>query len=212
MDAASIAGFLLKAVSHEVALATIAIHADWLGKRLGETMFERGRSANLGLRLAVLAIAMMIGGSAHAAAIIVALGASNTYGKGVARNEAYPAQLEALLRAKGHQMRVINAGINGDTTGGMLRRLDRAVPHGTAVVIVQPGGNDRRKGAEGDRAGNLAAIERRLRARGIKVIVAENGMFHRLPHQPDGQHLTPEGYRMVAQALLGQVEAALDGR
>jgi acyl-CoA thioesterase-1 len=173
----------------------------------------RVRSAKFASRLVILAVAMMIsGGTACAAAIVVALGASNTYGKGVGRNEAYPAQLEALLRADGHQSRVVNAGINGDTTGGMLRRLDRAVPKGTAVVIVQPGGNDRRKGIEGDRAGNIAAIEQRLRARGIKVIVAENGMTRRLPHQPDGQHLTPEGYRMLAQALLGQVEAALGGR
>ena len=35
------------------------------------------------------------------AATIVALGASNTYGKGVARSQAYPAQLEAILRGKG---------------------------------------------------------------------------------------------------------------
>ena len=54
------------------------------------------------------------------AATIVALGASNTYGKGVARNQAYPAQLEAILRAKGSTIRVVNAGINGDTTEGML--------------------------------------------------------------------------------------------
>jgi acyl-CoA thioesterase-1 len=175
-------------------------------------MIRHLRSAKL-VGLATLAAAMLVGaGAAHAAAIVVALGASNTYGKGVARSEAYPAQLEALLRAKGHQARVVNAGINGDTTGGMLRRLDRAVPSGTTLVILQPGGNDRRKGTAGDRAGNIATIEQRLGARGIKVIVAENGMFRNLPHQPDGQHLTPAGYRMYAQALLSQVEAAIGGR
>ena len=56
-------------------------------------------------------------------ATVVALGASNTFGKGVSRSQAYPAQLEALLRGKGSNARVINAGINGDTTGGMLARL-----------------------------------------------------------------------------------------
>ena len=155
--------------------------------------------------------ALLSVGAAQAATIIVALGASNTYGRGVARSEAYPAQLEALLRAKGRAVRVINAGINGNTTGAMLQRLG-SVPNGTAVVILQPGGNDRRKGREDDRAGNVAAIESRLAARGIKVITLENGMFHSLPHQPDGQHLTPEGYRMLAQAIEGQVEAALGGR
>ena len=165
----------------------------------------------IGHIVCLAAAMLLITGAAHAAAIIVALGASNTYGRGVGRNEAYPAQLEALLRAKGHNVHVINAGINGDTTGGMMRRLG-AVPKGTAVVILQPGGNDRRRGSEGDRAANIAAIESQLRARGIKVVILENGMLHSLPHQPDGHHLTPEGYRMLAQALLGQVESALGGR
>ncbi len=163
-------------------------------------------------RLAIIAAALILSvGVAQAATIIVALGASNTYGRGVARSEAYPAQLEALLRAKGHDVRVINAGINGDTTGGMMRRLG-AVPKGARVVILQPGGNDRRRGREGDRSENIGTIESRLQARGIGVVMLENGMLHNLPHQPDGHHLTPEGYRMLAQAMMGQVEAALGGR
>jgi acyl-CoA thioesterase I len=161
------------------------------------------------LSLVALPILSMVGSTPAAAATIVALGASNTYGKGVARNEAYPAQLEAMLRAKGLDARVVNAGINGDTTGGMLNRLNSAVPAGTSLVILQPGGNDSRKGKIADRAGNIATIQSRLAARGIKVIVSENNMLHGLPHQPDGQHLTPEGYRMLAAALLPRVEAAI---
>jgi acyl-CoA thioesterase I len=147
----------------------------------------------------------LVAGSAAQASTVVALGASNTFGKGVSRSQAYPAQLEALLRAKGLSVRVINAGINGDTTGGMLARLDRVVPNGTNVVILQPGGNDRRKLA----ADNTPAIENRLGAMGIKVVMLPNGMFHGLPHQPDGQHLTPEGYHMLAEQLVVQVAAAL---
>jgi acyl-CoA thioesterase-1 len=139
------------------------------------------------------------------AATVVALGASNTYGKGVARNEAYPAQLEAILRTKGSNVRVVNAGINGDTTEGMLQRLDRAVPNGTSAVILQPGGNDRRKG----RPDRTADIQNRLSARGIPVIMLGNGMLSGLPHQPDGQHLTPEGYHMLAQRLASQVSGAI---
>lgn len=143
-------------------------------------------------------------GIAHAATV-VALGASNTFGKGVSRSQSYPAQLETLLRAKGLNVRVINAGVNGDTTGSMLARLDRVVPKGTSVVILQPGGNDRRKLA----ADNTPAIQSRLSALGIKVVMLPNGMLHGLPHQPDGQHLTPEGYHMLAEELVGQVAAAL---
>jgi acyl-CoA thioesterase-1 len=153
---------------------------------------------------------VLASGPASAGAItIVALGASNTYGKGVARSQSYPAQLEAMLRAKGFDVRVLNAGVNGDTTGGMLNRLDRAVAPGTRVVILQPGGNDGRKGVGEQVEGNLAAINSRLSARGIKVIMAANSLNRGLPHQADGQHLTAEGYRMLATALLPEVESSI---
>ncbi len=141
---------------------------------------------------------------AHAATV-VALGASNTFGKGVSPGESYPAQLEAMLRAKGINASVVNAGINGDTTEGMLARLDSAVPKGTSVVILQPGGNDMRKG----RPDQTAAIQGRLKAMGVRVVMCPNSMFRGLPHQPDGQHLTPEGYHMLAAKLVGQVAGAL---
>jgi len=156
--------------------------------------------------LVLLAVSqMLLGYSAARAATVVALGASNTFGKGVSRSQAYPAQLEGLLRAKGINVRVVNAGINGNTTGEMLARLDRAVPRGTSVVILQPGGNDRRKLA----ADNTPAIQSRLGSMGIKVVMLPNGMLNGLPHQPDGQHLTPEGYRVLAEQLVGPVTAAL---
>jgi acyl-CoA thioesterase I len=154
--------------------------------------------------LALLAMLSFDVASADAATI-VALGASNTYGKGVARNQAYPAQLEAILRAKGSNVHVVNAGINGDTTEGMLGRLDRAVPNGTSAVILQPGGNDRRKG----RPDRTADIQSRLAARNIPVIMLGNSMLGGLPHQPDGEHLTPEGYHMLAEAIASQVSGVV---
>jgi acyl-CoA thioesterase-1 len=155
--------------------------------------------------LALLVALSLLFFDAAQAATVVALGASNTFGKGVSRSQAYPAQLEALLRTRGLNARVINAGINGDTTGGMLARLDRMVPRGTNVVILQPGGNDKRKLAPD----KTSEIEARLAAMGIKVVLLSNGMFRGLPHQPDGQHLTPEGYHMLAEQLVGQVAGAL---
>src|ERR1700692_4143288 len=178
------------------------------------TMGPRGTTMNLptfGIRippcLALLAGIATFAVSSANAATVVALGASNTYGKGVARNQAYPAQLEAILRAKGLNIHVVNAVINGDTTEGMLRRLNGVVPNGTSVVILQPGGNDGRK----HNVDRTADIQSRLSARGIPVIMMANNMLRGLPHQPDGQHLTPEGYHMVAEHLESQV-AALIGR
>ena len=57
--------------------------------------------------------------------------------------------------------------------------------------------------------GASAEIEKRLRARGIGVVMLENSALRGLPHQADGQHLTPEGYRMLAESLVSQVAGAL---
>ena len=153
---------------------------------------------------------------------IVALGASNTYGKGrgktpggVEPGRAYPAQLQAMLKAKGIDARVRNAGVPGDTTGGMLVRLDSAVPSGTQVVILQPGGNDERRGiGAGQRAANIAEMQRRLQARGVKVIVLERirSLTPQASRDPDGQHFDARGHAAVAAHLVPQVIAAIGKR
>ena len=82
--------------------------------------------------------------AANAAPVrMVAIDASNTHGWYVGNQGAYPAQLQTLLRAKGIDAQVINAGVPFDTTAVMLRRIDKDVPKGTDIAILQPGGNDR---------------------------------------------------------------------
>jgi acyl-CoA thioesterase-1 len=148
------------------------------------------------------------GAVAQAAAIrIVALGASNTAGRGVAAQEAYPAQLEAMLRAKGYNATVTNAGLNGDTTAGMLARLDSAVPNGTQLVLVSPSANDAKHGIAGEQAANVSAIVSRLRARGIKALIVPG--LRNLERQPDGEHLTAAAHRALAASLLPQVIGAI---
>jgi acyl-CoA thioesterase I len=151
--------------------------------------------------------------SASAATIsIVALGASNTAGRGVDASQAFPAQLQMMLAARGYDAHVANAGIAGDTTAGMLGRLESAVPAGTQIVILQPGGNDRRRGiGEAARSGNLAAIVARLRSRNIRVIILDHLIagVARQDVQADGQHLTAAGHELVARRLVSQVIAHL---
>jgi acyl-CoA thioesterase I len=148
--------------------------------------------------------------TANAAPVrIVAIGASNTHGWYVGNQGAYPAQLQTLLRAKGIDAQVINAGVPFDTTAMMLRRIDKDVPNGTDIAILQPGGNDRRFfGTKEQRAANIAEMERRLRARGIKVIVYDDEIPLRY-YTIDFIHLTHEGHAMIAAALLPRVMAIL---
>jgi acyl-CoA thioesterase-1 len=142
----------------------------------------------------------------RASAQIVALGASNTQGKGVSSNEAFPAQLEAMLRAKGKPSTVSNQGISGNTTSELLARLDSAIPAGTRIVILADGRkNDvRQSGNVAQVKANIGEIRARLQARKIRVIDAfpliiaaiKGGMV-----QADGRHMTAEGHRYVASHL-----------
>src|SRR5258708_13340624 len=128
---------------------------------------------------------------------IVALGASSTAGYGVGASASFPAQLEAMLRAKGRRMSVRNAGISGDTTGGMLARLSGAVPPGTRIVVLQIAGNDAMKGmSAAAAAANRAEIRRQLHARGIRTIEADGYVMSALRsglRQADGVPMPPEG-------------------
>jgi acyl-CoA thioesterase-1 len=108
---------------------------------------------------------------------IVAMGASQTHGKGVPQSDAYPAQLERILRAEGYSVSVANEGKDGDTTRILLSRLNRAVPDGTKIVILQPGTNDKmhtnRRSALSpeETKNNVKEILARLRERNITAVL-----------------------------------------
>ncbi len=104
---------------------------------------------------------------------LVAFGDSLTAGYGLAVNEAYPARLEAMLRDRGHDVRIDNAGVSGDTASAAARRLDWSVPDGTDGVIVALGGNDLLRGIDPDVTRvALTEIVDRLAERGIPVLLA----------------------------------------
>ena len=77
-------------------------------------------------------------------------------------------------------------------------------------MILQPGGNDNRRGQEGQRAGNIAKI-RSAGGGGVKVIVMENDAFGRCPERACRRRsaFTPRGYAILAQNILPQVLAAV---
>jgi acyl-CoA thioesterase-1 len=77
---------------------------------------------------------------------MVVLGDSLTAGYGLAASEAFPAQLQRALDARGVAVKVANAGLSGDTTVGGLSRLDWSVPDGTDAVILELGANDALRG------------------------------------------------------------------
>lgn len=106
---------------------------------------------------------------------IVALGDSLFAGYGLRPAEAYPVRLEAALRARGINARIVNAGVSGDTTADGLGRLDftlNSQPRKPDLVILCLGGNDmlRALPASESRA-NVNAILGKLEAKQVPVLV-----------------------------------------
>ena len=103
---------------------------------------------------------------------ITALGDSLTQGYGLPQGEGLVPQLEAWLRARGHDVTVINAGVSGDTTTGGRARLDWTLADRPDAVIVALGGNDLLRGIDPalSRA-NLDAILTRLDDEGLPVLL-----------------------------------------
>jgi acyl-CoA thioesterase-1 len=155
--------------------------------------------------------------SVAADAQIVALGASDVAGYGVWPRQAWPAQLEDMLKAKGYNVHVKNAGRPGDTPSGMLHRLNFAVPAGTKIVILEMEGaydnNSKTTLAsqlKGDADTN--AIETKLKSRGITIIPANSSvMLHNPAFRYDYIHLNASGHKELATRLLPLVISALGG-
>jgi acyl-CoA thioesterase-1 len=124
--------------------------------------------------LALVLLAMMIAAPTRAEPItILALGDSLMAGYGLAPEEAFPVKLEAALRAKGHDIRIVNAGVSGDTASAGRDRLDWALTDEVDAVIVELGANDALRGV--DPRITRAALEdilRALKARNLPVLLA----------------------------------------
>ena len=95
-----------------------------------------------------LAVTLLLAGAAAAAepVTLVALGDSLTAGYGLQPSDAFPVKLEAALKAKGHDVKVINAGVSGDTALDGASRLDWALAEPVDAVIVELGANDALRG------------------------------------------------------------------
>lgn len=104
---------------------------------------------------------------------LVVLGDSLSAGYQLAPDQAFPVQLQAALKERGHDVEVINAGVSGDTTSGGLARLDWSVGPDVNAVIVELGANDALRGLPPEKTReNLNEIVRRLQGRGVAVLIA----------------------------------------
>ena len=119
---------------------------------------------------------------------ILAVGDSLTEGLGVPADETYPAQLERALRAAGHAVTVVNAGVSGETSAGTLQRIDWLLQQQPAIVILAIGGNDGLRGIDPALTEqNIEALVRRIQATGAVVVLPGMEMVRNLGGEFTGE-------------------------
>lgn len=172
------------------------------------------------MKFCTLGLAMIAMIQAAAAAEVVALGASNTLGRGIGRHnggvdkdQAFPAQLERLLRDRHCNVAVLNAGRAADTTAMMKDRLPDTISADTKVLILEnPKPNDLARRLT-DNAENIAAIKAFAQSHGVKVVPLGNWIaVAGDEHRADEQHFDAEGHLAMAKYLLPAVARALQCR
>jgi acyl-CoA thioesterase-1 len=77
---------------------------------------------------------------------ILFLGTSLTAGLGLDPDSAYPQQLQRKIDAAHLPYQTVNAGVSGETSAGLLRRLDWVLQRPAQVIVVETGANDGLRG------------------------------------------------------------------
>ncbi|HCT72490.1 MULTISPECIES: arylesterase [Psychrobacter] len=113
---------------------------------------------------------------------ILALGDSLTEGLGVDKNDNYPAQLEDRLQAMGYDnAKVINSGLSGETSTGLVNRLDWVLQTKPDVTILTIGANDAIRGIDvATIEANIRMAVKRLQDNGSVVILGGMSIYDNL--------------------------------
>jgi acyl-CoA thioesterase-1 len=140
------------------------------------------------------------------APVILFLGTSLTAGLGVEPEEAYPALIERKLDSAGFQLRVVNAGLSGETSAGGLRRIEWLLSQPIGVLVLELGANDALRGqAIGETRNNLQEIVRRTKAAHPDAAIVIAGM----EAPPNMGRLYTNEFRRIFREVAEQSQAAL---
>jgi len=132
------------------------------------------RRLRLEATVAVLCLTLLAGATAQAAPLkIMVFGDSLFAGYGLSSDaDNIPSRLEAALKAGGHDVKVVNAAVSGDTTTDGLARLDWSLADKPDLLLLELGANDALRGQDPDKAkANLDQILSRLKAADIPVVL-----------------------------------------
>lgn len=103
---------------------------------------------------------------------VLIIGTSLTAGLGLDPDSAYPAALQRLADSAGLQVRIVGAGLSGETSAGALRRTDWLLRDRADLVVIETGANDGLRGLDPDSTkANLVAIIGKVRRANPEAVV-----------------------------------------
>lgn len=109
---------------------------------------------------------------------ILFFGDSITAGYGLSMEDAYPAHVESSFIKKGIDVKVVNAGLSGETSAGGLSRIDWVLRQPIHVFVLELGANDGLRGLPLDQTrSNLQAILDKVKAKNSDVKIVLAGMM-----------------------------------
>ncbi len=109
---------------------------------------------------------------------ILFYGDSITAGYGLSVEDAFPARVAEALTAKGMEVKVVNAGLSGETSAGGLSRIDWILRQPIDVFVLELGGNDGLRGLPLDQTkANLQMIIEKVKVKNPKVKIVLAGMM-----------------------------------
>jgi acyl-CoA thioesterase-1 len=96
---------------------------------------------------------------------ILFVGTSLTAGYGLDPDSAYPQLVQRMIDSAGLAYEVVNAGVSGETSASLLRRLDWLMRQPFDVIVIETGANDGLRGiAVDEMRRNITRIIERVRA------------------------------------------------
>lgn len=107
--------------------------------------------------------------------VILFFGDSLTAGYGLSPEEAFPAQVEKSFAKAGTAVKVVNAGLSGETSAGGLSRIDWILRQPIDIFVLELGANDGLRGLPIDQTRtNLQAIIDKVKAKypACKIVLA----------------------------------------
>lgn len=126
-------------------------------------------------KIGIILTFMLLSQMETPAPVVLFFGDSLTAGYGLSPEEAFPALIEKNLVKAGRKVKVVNAGLSGETSAGGLARIDWILRQRVDVFVLELGANDGLRGLPiAQTRANLQGIIDKVKQKypGVKIVMA----------------------------------------